>query len=309
MQQTAIEKMLCSATTDEALANTAAYLSQQLKRIVNPREAVLICFPREGKTSIGRLIGEAATSCGGKPIFWENDFRWKTLLMLAFRSKAKVIVAPPMIVLGLSKISRQKGIPLAIRKTILAGYTSQSWMIEGIVQGLDCTIDGCFDPIGNGVVAGFSCQYGRGVHIRDDIYDVEIVDQQGTPVPEGKQGEIILSLKEDPDSRVRINSVASLQKSGCRCGSCSPKLIGFDFSEDFFFVNDRIGESLLYWNSILDCRVEKTEFGLELEVVVFPGEQLPKLPSCARLIIRPWNPDKDIPISLSNSWYKPNFSE
>lgn len=53
--------------------------------------------------------------------------------------------------------------------------------------------------------------------------------------------------------------------------------------------------SLLPWASILDYRAEKMDMGLSLEVVVFPGKQLPKLPSGARVIIRPWEPGVDAP--------------
>jgi len=58
-----------------------------------------------------------------------------------------------------------------------------------------------------------------------------------------------------------------------------------------------LGESLHYWSSILDCRMEKTEYGLELELVVFPGEKLPKLPTTAKLVVRPFNPETDEPFA------------
>ena len=55
-------------------------------------------------------------------------------------------------------------------------------------------------------------------------------------------------------------------------------------------------QELHSWTSILDCKVNKGSYGLELELVVFPGEKLPKLPTCAKLVIRPWDPDTDIPL-------------
>ena len=54
-------------------------------------------------------------------------------------------------------------------------------------------------------------------------------------------------------------------------------------------------ENLLSWNSVLDFRVTRTEYGLCLETVVFPGKNLPHLPSCARLLVRNWNGEKDSP--------------
>jgi hypothetical protein len=53
---------------------------------------------------------------------------------------------------------------------------------------------------------------------------------------------------------------------------------------------------LLAWTSILDCIVTRGECGLEIELVTFSGEKLPQLPSCARQVIRPWDPEVDEPL-------------
>ena len=60
----------------------------------------------------------------------------------------------------------------------------------------------------------------------------------------------------------------------------------------------KLSGQLLRWSSILDCRVTRGDYGLELEIVTFPGEKLPKLPSCAKQVIRPWNPETEIPFSI-----------
>ena len=61
-----------------------------------------------------------------------------------------------------------------------------------------------------------------------------------------------------------------------------------------------LGQRLQSWTSVLDCRLDKGEYGLEIEMIVFPGEKLPKLPSAAKQVIRPWNPKEDAPF-----WYMP----
>lgn len=58
-------------------------------------------------------------------------------------------------------------------------------------------------------------------------------------------------------------------------------------------------EQILAWTSILDCKLRRGECGLEMNIITFAGEQLPKLPSCARLLLRPWEPEEDIPFCLS----------
>lgn len=60
----------------------------------------------------------------------------------------------------------------------------------------------------------------------------------------------------------------------------------------------RASREIMEWTSVLDCRLRKGESGLDIEIVVFPGEKLPKLPSCAKLNVRPWNPDTDVPFGV-----------
>ena len=58
----------------------------------------------------------------------------------------------------------------------------------------------------------------------------------------------------------------------------------------------QLDEMLLSWSSVLDYRVKKTEQGLWLEVLVFPGRKLPKLPSGASITVRAWCPGEDGPV-------------
>ena len=60
----------------------------------------------------------------------------------------------------------------------------------------------------------------------------------------------------------------------------------------------RAGQEIMLWTSVLDCRIQKGESGLEIEIVVFPGEKLPMLPSCAKLSVRPWDPETDVPFGI-----------
>ena len=64
---------------------------------------------------------------------------------------------------------------------------------------------------------------------------------------------------------------------------------------------DALAHHLMSWTSILDCHVKKGEFGLEIEIVCFQGEKLPKLPTAAKLIVRHWDPASDTPLLHASS--------
>lgn len=70
----------------------------------------------------------------------------------------------------------------------------------------------------------------------------------------------------------------------------------------------RLGAEIMEWTSVLDCWLHKGDAGLEIEIVVFPGEKLPKLPTCAKLVVRPWEPETDVPFEVRSALKNAAFS-
>lgn len=278
----------------EAVARSVAYVTEHMLRFLREKDKVLICFPKRNDACC-RILEQAILNCKGEPIWIGEDRRWITLMKTAFTSKCNCIIAPPLMLLGLSKVANHMGVPLFVRNVLVSGYPSTEWMVKGIEKGLDCKVWGCFDPGLGAVISGFSCGYGMGVHIRSEEYGIEILDELGNPLPEGMDGRIEVYPKANPSLRISTGSVGRIDGSPCPCGIEGPRLLNLDVDKRSYKALSDTGEQLHYWSSILDCRLERSECGLELEAVVFRGEKLPKFPSCAKLIIRPWNPDEDVP--------------
>ena len=89
-----------------------------------------------------------------------------------------------------------------------------------------------------------------------------------------------------------------LHKQPCCCGCDEPRVVDVKSVRNDRLLTEYLEDQLLTWSSVLDYRVEYTEFGAALELVVFSGEQLPRLPSFAKLKIRFWNPEADIPFCM-----------
>lgn len=282
--------------------DTEEYLQRNISQFVKRGEQMLICLPSSEPGSLGAMLCDAVLRCGAIPEVWGPDLRWKGLLRQAFSRKIKAIAGPPLILLGLTKLSKAMGTPLSVRNVLLTGYPASDWMIEGIVSGLDCKIWGCFGPGLDGIVSGFSCGKSRGVHIRDDLFCFEIVDGEGAALPEGMMGNIALCPLNGNGPRRIMREYARLDSTACTCGCTSPRLmdIGPGYGVDTTLY--ALGESFHKWSSILDCKLQKGPYGLELELVTFPGEQLPKLPSCAKRVIRNWDPEIDEPFDLIPEW-------
>lgn len=305
MENPALERIWSICSEKDELEASVRYLTEKLMPIIREGESVLICFPREKETDFGTLAGRAVERCGGMPVFWEKDLRWITLLRLSFVSKASTVIATPLVMLGLSKLAAEEGIPLYFFNVVLAGYPCLDWMMDGIEKGMDCKTWGVFGPGIGPIVSGVSCQCGRGIHIREDAFDIEITDEHGDEVVDGTNGHIVLSSKREPDARFRTRFTASIMTHKCPCGEPSAKLVGIEVGPSIYSSNVKLAEELLYWSSILDCHITRNEHGLTVEVVCFQGEKIPKLPSCAKLIVRAWNPETDIPMSITSGWANP----
>lgn len=294
MDHPALEKMAELARVPETLEKSIAYLAEKMT-FLKDGDIVFICFAKDKPGSFAELMEKAVERKGAKAVLVEKDWRWMTLLRLAFSSRANVIVAPPLVVLGLMKLARYKGTPLYIRKVVTAGYPCLNWMAEGIARILDCETWGCFAPKGNCVVAGFSCGKSFGVHLRDDVYGVRIVDEKGAVVPDGELGEMVLFLKDQPEIEYPVGDRARLVREPCECGGEQVRLMDICHGSASDPELAKVGQELMSWTSILDCRLSRGSYGVEMEVVTFAGEKLPKLPPCAKRLVRNWNPEKDEP--------------
>lgn len=298
------EKLYRLESTPEALAATETYLADKLRVFLNKQERVLICFPDDGIESIGNIAARAVTQCSGVPVFWGPDYRWKELLRLAFENRAHTIIAHPMIVLGLMKVAKATATPLYIRNVVLGGYPYARWMVEGLKKGLDCKIWGCYSIRSGPVIAGFTCNQEAGIHIREDIFDAMVVDETGESLPDPKRGRFLLRYKKAPGVVYDPEESTTMLHQPCSCGSDAPRIVETIYTGHDNPTKALLEERFLAWSSILDYRARQTECGVDLELVVFPGESLPKIPNCAKLKVRPWDPETDVPFYMTDNFVK-----
>lgn len=308
MEQPNVQPMRPAALTPGQHTTARDYLGEMLSRFLKKQERILLCCPADGPDSLCSLMQESVRDAGAVPIPCGKDLRWKTLLWLAFSQKTTAIAGPPAVILGLAKLSRLAGTPLFIRNAVLIGDPCPDWMHESIQQGLDCRVWDCYAPDGGPMVIGFSCGRCRGIHLREPDFSAQILSPIGTILPYGTQGQILLT--GDALSEPRISGYRGrLECASCFCTIRSPRLLSIQpdpaaVDPELVALQDR----LLSWGSVLDCRLARGEYGLEMELVTFPGEKLPKLPTAARQIVRPWESAGDVPFCFQVSAKKPGDS-
>ena len=280
------------------MEKTIGYVQEKMSQFLRKGDRVIICFSDEKETDLGSIFAKAAKACGAVPINWGEDHRWKSLLRLVFGFRGCTLIAPPLVILGLSKLARATATPLNISNAVMAGYPCTDWMIRGIGSGLDCKSWGCFDVEHPAAVAGFSCHKGNGVHISSNAFRVGIWDELDQPVPSGKLGAVV--LEDLNDGRIlRTCDRGRISDRPCGCGSLDPLLLDLSLGNNVDHELLALSNSINRWTSVLDCRIQRGENGLEIEIVVFTGEKLPKLPTCAKLVVRSWDSEVDAPFEVN----------
>lgn len=290
------QKILELETTPPALDATVAYLSEKMKPFLSTLEPVLICFPDDGPASLGGLFKEAVLRCEAKPVFWGSDYRWRELLRIAFDTHANTIVGHPLVLLGLMKLARATATPLYIYDLIACGDPFSHWMVDDLKRGLDCRVWGCYAVRSGPVIAGFSCEQEAGIHIRKDVFSPRIhkIEKEKTSTHQGK---LTFSCVKDRELVYDPDQVSLLYPHACACGCETPRIVETNSLCPDILSAERLENRFLAWSSVLDLHAEMTESGMSLELVVFPGESLPKVPSAAKLKIRAWQPE-DVPFCM-----------
>ena len=298
MNKETVQRLLALETTPGALEKSSGYLREHLGAFIRPNAAVLVCFPDQGEKSVGGLMGRVVRSLGAKPIFWGPDFRWKTLLRLAFDSRAAVVMGPPLVVFGLMKMATATGTPLKIRDAVIGGYPFTGWITQGIKRGLDCHIWGCYLIDDGPVVAGFTCDREAGIHIRDELFEACICDGDGNRMLDAQRGHLTLRYRPVPELVFDSEETAKIWHQPCSCGCDDPRIV-----DTVYVGGDDTGKMLLEdrfldWSSVLDYRVIPGAAGSHLDLIVFPGRVLPRIREGVTVSARYWDPDRDEPFCI-----------
>ena len=303
MDRAGYQRLYEVETTPEALEASCAYLAGKMQPFLSIQEPVLICYPDRGPKSLGHIFKCAVERCGATAINWDGDFRWKELLRLAFETHANTLIAHPLITLGLLKMAAATSTPLYIYDLIFGGYPYSKWMIEGVKRGLDCRVWGCYAAYCGPVIIAFTCNQESGLHLRSDIFDLEFFDYDPDALQRPHKGGVRFIHKKDPSVIFEPNISGYVHYQPCSCGEDAPRMVELRGNAQIPAL-EHLEQDLLSWASVLDYRARVDENGLDLEIVVFPGEQLPMLPNCAKLLVRAWKPDTDIPFFMQDNFVK-----
>lgn len=159
--------------------------------------------------------------------------------------KSTVITATSSYALLLAEEVNKRGLrdQICLKKGVIGSERWSEKMRAYIWEGLGIElydIYGLTEIYGPGI--GINCEHETGIHYWDDYIYIEIIDPgTGQPVPDGEEGEIVITtlVKEGaPLIRFRTHDISRIIPGKCSCGRAYPRIdIIKGRSDDMFKVH------------------------------------------------------------------------
>ena len=152
-------------------------------------------------------------------------------LQMMMDLKSTVITATSSYALLLAEEINKRGIKdrIFLKKGIIGSERWSDKMRRSISEGLGIElydIYGLTEIYGPGI--GITCSEETGIHYWDDYIYIEIIDPKtGKPVPDGTEGEIVITtlVKEGaPLLRFRTHDISRIIPEKCSCGRSYPRI-------------------------------------------------------------------------------------
>jgi len=168
-----------------------------------------------GAEKVGLLVIPAGPGNSDRQLLLMQDFG------------TTIIHLTPTYALYFADLLEQRGVrpgrDLALRKAYVGAEPYTEETRRKIEQGLGVDVYNCYGLSEmNGPGVAFECEYKQGLHLWEDNFLLEIVDQAtGEPVPDGQPGELVLTTlnrEAMPLLRYRTRDITALLPAPCPCG-------------------------------------------------------------------------------------------
>ncbi|MFE7897989.1 phenylacetate--CoA ligase family protein [Streptomyces sp. NPDC057424] len=145
------------------------------------------------------------------------------MLMLVRNFSVNVLLGQPAVVLPLLREARRRDPGLRLEKVVYGGTpmteSDKRWLREELGTRSITSILAAND----GAQIGYQCERLGGTlhHVNDDYNLVEVVDEDGTPLPDGETGHLLITAMqkfEGPLIRYRIGDMGRVTVRDCPCG-------------------------------------------------------------------------------------------
>ena len=157
------------------------------------------------------------------------------VLEMIARAEPTAIVGVPSFLRVIAEKARETGFDLkncSVKKAICIGepVRDPSLALNASGRAIETAWEArVYSTYGVTELANSLCECGAGAggHLHEDQLHLEILDDEGKPVPEGEIGEVVATtfgVEAMPLIRYRTGDCAALFRAVCECGSVTPRL-------------------------------------------------------------------------------------
>ncbi|MCX6056163.1 MAG: AMP-binding protein [Chloroflexi bacterium] len=244
-------------------------------------DRVLILLPGKRPGSVGDLLKLALERLECIPFLYGPVDEEETVLGKILDQKINLLVGAPDHLHRLACWDRAFGIlPTGQIQKVLSSTDSLSRSIlTNLQHQWHCEVFDHYGMTETGLGGGVECEAHQGFHLREADLLYEIIDPQtGDPMPDGEQGEVVvttLTRRAMPLIRYRTGDLSRLIPGICACGSFIKRLdkiknrlgAGFHLSTGMVYPSD-LDEALFSLDGLLDfnARLDEDEGHVVLSI-------------------------------------------
>lgn len=208
--------------TEADVANTVNFFAAGISEMARAGETVLITMPFSGALGLGDLIRRAVEKIGARPLCagWGRTYAELSALVLAHRPTCYI------------------GFPVPLLS--LARFMGEQWSVKRALISGDVCPPGIFDILSESMLlyphygsremclgGAITCQAFQGMHVRENHFIAEVIGDDGCPVPDGQEGELVITtigMSAMPLLRYRTGDRTHFIPEPCPCQSVTKRI-------------------------------------------------------------------------------------
>lgn len=252
--------------TEADTAHTIDFFAAGIREMAVPGDSVLITMPFSGALGLGDLIKRAVEKIGARPLCAGWGKSYEELSDLIVREKPRCYIGFPVPLLSLA---RYMGEDFSIERALISGDSCP----RGVLALLEAQMT-LYPHYGSRELCmggAITCQAFSGMHVRENHFIVEVVDENGQLLPDGEEGEMVITtigMEAMPLVRYRTGDRTRIIPAPCPCGSVTKRIDApFRLGRDAALL-ERLDSALFRVPAVVDTHVSQGEAGMYIRALV-----------------------------------------
>lgn len=208
--------------TDEDIELTADYFHNGMYEMCTPEDVFLILLPAAMPNSVGDILRVGMERLGAKVIPYGLPDDYDKVLDIIEKQGVSSAVGNPIQLLTLAELGLKQGLKLQLSSVLLStDYVPQA-LSKRLNKIWNCKVFEHYGMTEMGLGGGIFCPQLRGYHFRENDLLFEVVDNNGSPLPDGQWGELVFSTlnrRAMPLIRYRTGDMGRFLTAACPCGT------------------------------------------------------------------------------------------